>query len=393
MENYQYFFQKIHLLTGVDIFCYHSNQLIPLYVGIGPNPIAVAPGLLKKLTQKANDQSVPVVYQDEFQVLFVCIKKDEAYYLAGPMSLSNMRRIELHRYCVQYLGSVKMERNLPVFAFSKALAFVGLLAKVILNKEYSLEDLIRGNRMAEQLEKNIEQEQILFLMEDEKDTYHHTYSEECELLACVRDGRVEDALTYNMRIDITTGRMSKSEITHWKNVVVVAIALCIRAAIEGGIPPKEAYQLSDFYIQKSDECRNVSELIALRNRAIRELTERVNRKNAAGKKSNYVERCKDYIAKHYSEKIIIDDIARELGISRGYLSKRFKDETGITWQEYVIQFRVRKAADLLKYSDKSIAHISECVNFSSQSYFGERFKKYMKMTPREYREKYKPSEF
>lgn len=393
MENYQYYFQEIHLLTGVDIFCYHSNQLIPLYVGGGSNPIAVTPGLLEMLIKKANDQSVPAVYQDEFQVLFVCIKKDETYYLAGPMSLSNMHRIELHRYYMQYVGAVKTEKNLPVFAFSRALAFVGLLAKIMLDKEYSPEDLIRGNRMAEQVEKNIAQEQILFQMEDEKDTYHHTYSEECELLACVRDGRVEDALTYNMRIDITTGRMSKSEMTHWKNVVVVAIALCVRAAIEGGIPPKEAYQLSDFYLQKSDACRNVSELIALRNQAIKDLTERVNTRNAVKKSSNYVERCKDYIAKHYSEKVIIDDIAKELGISRGYLSKRFKDETGVTWQEYVIQFRVRKAADLLKYSDESIARISESVNFSSQSYFGEKFKKYMKMTPREYREKYKPSEF
>ena len=353
----------------------------------------MTPGFLEKILKKADEQTVPAVYQDEFQVLFVCIKKGRTHYLLGPMSIGDMNHIELHRYYARYAGAVETVRRIPVFAFSKALALVGMLSKILLNEEYSLEDLIRGNRMAEQLAQNIEQEQILFQMEEDKrDAYHHTYSEECELLACVRDGRIEDALTQTMRIDITTGRMSKHERTHWKNVVVVAIALCVRAAIEGGLPPKEAYQLSDFYLQKSDECKNVAELIAFRNRAIQDLTERVHKRNAHKKSSNYVERCKDYIGKHYKEKIYLSDLAAALGVSSTYLSRLFSKETGIRLQDYITQYRVDKAANLLVYSDESISYISEYVNFPSQSYFGKVFKQYKQMTPREYRELYKAIE-
>ena len=393
MQEYRYIFKEIHFLTNIDIFCYEKNGLEPIYTGGSPNPFVVTPGFLEKMLKKADDQTVPAVYQDEFQVLFACIKKGKTYYLLGPMSLGDMNHIQLHRYYARYAGAVDTVQRLPVFAFSRALALVGMLSKIILNEEYSLENLISGNRMAEQLAQNIEQEQILFQMEEDKrDAYHHTYSEECELLACVRDGRVQEALTQTMRIDITTGRMSKTELTHWKNVVVVAIALCVRAAIEGGLPPKEAYQLSDFYLQKSDECKSITELIAFRNRAIQDLTERVHKRNARKKSSNYVERCKDYIDKHYKEKIYLGDLAAALGVSSTYLSRLFSKETGIRLQDYITQYRVEKAANLLVYSNESIANISEYVNFPSQSYFGKVFKQFKQMTPGEYRELYQTIE-
>lgn len=387
-------FQEIHLLTDVDIFCYQNQILSIVQTGNDPNPISTAPGLLEELIQRADKQEIPVVSQDEFEVLFACVKTGETYYLLGPMSLSSMSRMELHRYYSKYIGSVEVEKNPPVFSFSKALALVGMLAKVMLRVEYSMEDLIRGNRMADLLERNIEQERILFQMkEDEKDVYHHTYSEECELLACVREGRAEDALDHAMRVDLSLGRMSKTEMTHWKKAVVVAIALCVRAAIEGGIPPKEAYQLSDFYLQKSDECRHVTELIAFRNRAIRDLAERVLQKKTHKKSSNYVEICKDYIEKHYKEKIYLDDIAEALGVSSTYLSRLFSKETGMRLQDYITGYRIDWATNMLLYSDESIAYIAEYVNFPSQSYFGKVFKKYKGMTPKEYREKYRMGEF
>ena len=82
-----------------------------------------------------------------------------------------------------------------------------------------------------------------------------------------------------------------------------------------------------------------------------------------------------------------------MGIGSAYLLSFFSKETGIRIQDYITQFRVDKAANLLTYSDESIAFIAEYVKFPSQSYFGSVFKKYKQMTPREYREKYKVAEF
>lgn len=393
MEKYHYIFDEIYTLTGVGIFCFQNNQLKTIKSGLDYDPIRKTPGFCEKLMDIADNQEVPAVYQDAFQVLYICMK-EEAYYLLGPISLGDMGRTELHRYYRAYGIKDEMEKKLPVFLFPKVLAFVGLTAKIILDREYTAEELIKGNHMAQHLGENIEQEQIVFqIQEEENENYHHTYKEEKELLACVREGNAEEALLHNMRIDLSTGRMSRIEKNHWKNVVAVAIALCTRAAIEGGLSPKEAYQLSDFYLQKSDECKNVPELIVCRNWAVQDLAERVCRKKKAQKSSNYVEWCKDYISKNYREKIYVEDMAESLGVSNTYLSRIFSRETGSTLQEYITWCRIEKAANLLVYSEESIASIAEYVNFPSQSYLGNVFKKYKQMTPKEYRERYKTTEF
>ena len=62
-------------------------------------------------------------------------------------------------------------------------------------------------------------------------------------------------------------------------------------------------------------------------------------------------------------------------------------------QEYIQKTRVERAANLLKYSEASLTEISDYVCFNSQSHFGSVFKKYMNMTPGEYRNRYKQKEF
>lgn len=337
MDKYRYLFEKISILTGIGIFIYKNGELQVIKEVSDFNPIKETQGFSEKLMDMANQQEFPVIYQDGHQVLFSCIKKEGTYYLFGPMSLSNMNSVDQHKYYQEYGMRNDMEKRLPVFLFSKALAVVELIAKMVLGKEYNDEDLIKGNHMADYLEEYLVEQLLLQMEEEENEFYHHTYGEEQDLLECVREGCVEDALQYNMRIDTETGRMSKSELVHWKKVVTVAIALCTRAAIEGGISPAEAYQLSDYYIQKSDECKTVSALIACRNHAVRDLTERVRKKRMGQKSSNYIERCKDYVNKHYREKIYLDDMADSLGVSSTYLSRLFSKETGIRLQDYIIQ--------------------------------------------------------
>ena len=109
--------------------------------------------------------------------------------------------------------------------------------------------------------------------------------------------------------------------------------------------------------------------------------------------SGYTEQCRDYVYGHYREKMYLDDIADTLGISASYLSRLFKKETGQALQDFINDVRVEKAANLLIYSDESLPRIAGYVGFPSQSYFGKVFRQRMQMTPKQYRELYKPAEF
>ena len=92
-------------------------------------------------------------------------------------------------------------------------------------------------------------------------------------------------------------------------------------------------------------------------------------------------------------KPIMQEIADETGKSRSYLSRKFSKEAGISIQDYILDQRLQAAANMLKFSDFEIADIAEYLCFSSQSYFGDQFKKKNNMTPAEYRKRNKSIEF
>lgn len=86
-------------------------------------------------------------------------------------------------------------------------------------------------------------------------------------------------------------------------------------------------------------------------------------------------------------------MAKDLGLSRSYLSRHFSEQTGITLQDYVLQTRLEAAANMLRFSEEQIGAIAEYLCFPSQSYFAERFRKQYGMTPGEYRKEMQVVDF
>ncbi|WP_246302492.1 helix-turn-helix domain-containing protein [Paenibacillus plantarum] len=76
----------------------------------------------------------------------------------------------------------------------------------------------------------------------------------------------------------------------------------------------------------------------------------------------------------------------ELGISRGYFFDLFKQVTGVSPTQYVIQFRINRAKEDLLYTNLNITEIAEKHGFSSIHYFSKLFRKIYGQSPREYRE-------
>lgn len=358
------------------------------------SPVMSSLPLREKLKQGADLQELPFIFKDSLQVFFSCVRHEGIYYMIGPMSIESLSRMDLHQFYQAYEVEPSHEKVIKKYPLAEILDGIEMLANIITGREYSDQELLYGNGIVIDLEQEEKQEQILYTLNDsEEELYHHTYQEEKRLLNCVRDGQIKEAVTYTRNLDLDLGKLGKKEMNHWRNVVIVGITLCTRAAIEGGVSPGEAYKYSDFYIQKADECKDIPQLLECRNRAVEELTKAVKKKSEKVSSSNYVEICKAYINKHYREKIYSETIAEVLGISVGYLSRSFHKETGKRLQDYINEVRVENSANLLIYSEESLARIAEYVHFPSQSYFGKIFKQYKGVTPKKYREMNKPIEF
>lgn len=102
-----------------------------------------------------------------------------------------------------------------------------------------------------------------------------------------------------------------------------------------------------------------------------------------------VAQTKAYIQEHLGENISRADIAKRVYLHPDYLSHIFRDRTGATLSDYILQERVRRAKELLKAGQMSITEIGEEVGFSNASYFGKMFRKCTGCTPKDYRGQYK----
>jgi YesN/AraC family two-component response regulator len=93
-----------------------------------------------------------------------------------------------------------------------------------------------------------------------------------------------------------------------------------------------------------------------------------------------------YIHEHYCESIGREDIARYAGVSEGYLSRCFTQETGLSLIHYVARYRIQQAKQLLNNSDMSITDIAMEVGFSDSNYFSRAFRREVGISPLAYRQ-------
>ena len=89
----------------------------------------------------------------------------------------------------------------------------------------------------------------------------------------------------------------------------------------------------------------------------------------------------DYIRQRYPEKISINDISAEYGLSTSYLSARFKEETGYTFNDLLNRYRILQSLELLSQGDRKVYEVAEAVGFQDYKYFILVFKKYVGSSP------------
>ena len=103
------------------------------------------------------------------------------------------------------------------------------------------------------------------------------------------------------------------------------------------------------------------------------------------KKISYVEEALRYIEANYAHSVNIQVIADHLNIERTYLYRLFKDITGVSPQEYLLDYRIRRTCSLLKETDLPVSDIARSVGYGDALYFSRLFKQKKGSPPSEYR--------
>lgn len=99
----------------------------------------------------------------------------------------------------------------------------------------------------------------------------------------------------------------------------------------------------------------------------------------------------NYINTHYQERTLsIMDISEHAGLSSTYICVLFKEETGVTINRYITEFRMEKSKDILKDKSLKVADIAKKVGYQEGDYFAKLFRKIEGLSPSEYRERFIP---
>lgn len=93
-----------------------------------------------------------------------------------------------------------------------------------------------------------------------------------------------------------------------------------------------------------------------------------------------------YIQENPTATLNIDDLAEQIGMSRSALSKGFRRSVGVSLKDYITSMRLRKAQELLIYTDRTVLQIADELGYTHAGYFHRVFRRLTGKTPTSYRQ-------
>lgn len=219
----------------------------------------------------------------------------------------------------------------------------------------------------------------------ESEGFHTPYSWEAQMTRAVETGNLE---AFNrlrlLRVNGRAGRLSPNPDRQMRYLFVTVVAVFGRAALRGGLNYEKAYSMSDIYCQRMDAMTNPADIEQLQNQVVEDFCREV----AALKMKHYspmVRLCCTYIQQHTHEKITLEMLADQCGMSGRRLSEKFKKETGSSVVDYIHRVKMEEAELLLRDSDYTLGEISSYLGYANQSHFIAVFRRLYGMTPMQYR--------
>ena len=215
---------------------------------------------------------------------------------------------------------------------------------------------------------------------------HNTLAIEQTLMNMIRKGDTDALKAWIASAPaVHAGAMAQEHLRQYKNTFIVTTTLAARSAIRGGMNVEEALSTSDLLIRSCEALQDVQNIQRLQINMLLTYTEQVAHLRKGIQPTPLAIAVSAWVQRHLSEPIDTEKLAQELHYSRPYLSRKFKEETGMTLTDFILTKKSEEAARLLAYTDKSLIAVSDYLGFSSQSHFSRVFKKYIGKTPSGYK--------
>ena len=396
IEDLKYICANLGNLSGIPVRLYKDEEQIFYYsvIKLQKDPFEIAKPAAFKLTEDV------CYYQSPYYYYFGIINFEDCKVVVGPTRQLPITDQELKSIAFslgipiattdEFVVQMKSLVSMPLMSLLQIMCMIYFS---FTGKKRSLESVAIHEEEQQIIKDEIEKETAKRVTENMEGISSGPYNAldiENRLLDMVMRGDVA-ALNefFHQAPAVRAGAVAQEQLRQAKNIFIVTATLVSRASIRGGIDVTSALALSDAYIQKCELADSTDIITELSYRMVMDYAERVAKLKLGQNPSVLVTKVSNYIQKHLSEPIKVEDIAKELFIGRSRLSTNFKNETGINISDYITQIKIDEAKRLLRYSNQTFLSISLYLGFSSQSHFSKVFKEKTGTTPFEYRQMHK----
>ena len=214
--------------------------------------------------------------------------------------------------------------------------------------------------------------------------------QEPTLLAAIRRGDRGEArrIINHVLVHIYSAGEERSDLL--KGLLLELVVMISRAAVEAGAAQSEVLGLNFRFLTELADISDDEDLAAW----LRKILEHVISTIELQKDFTpplLIGKALDFMRLNLHRDISRDETARHAGISPSHFSRLLKERTGRTFTELLRQCRVDLACDLLRDTDRSLAEIASTCGFCDQSYFTRVFQDVKGMTPKPFRDEFRPS--
>lgn len=402
MDKKRFWAERLYVNSKISTHIYDKCGNLTDVIGIGEkeeDPFTTDEDLVREIMKKYREKAAPIIYIEDGWAAYMAFPDENGnFFIGGPASLVVDKEEKSGFYYYRKKHRLTQQQlNCPRIAITDFANLLSISLMTICGIEMDEMELLELNQIKVARNEALESELTNYRFDSsENDRKHVEYEYEQKYLDAVRNGNIEyfnvsmyDRLHLNNEI----GKLAEGRLKQAEYMVAVGLALISRAAMEGGVSPKEAYAVSDVFYQRLEKCPDTKAMYQLYFEIQQTYVRMVHQKKTEKKNSHYVEQCKDYLAQNFHKKISVEELAKLIGVNRTYLSGKFSEQVGMSISQYNILIRIRAAENLLKYSEASISYISDYLCFSSQSHFGREFKKKNGISPSEYRKQNKNVHF
>lgn len=302
-----------------------------------------------------------------------------------------------------FISNVISKNNLPVSEhkplneFYKSLAIVNSSASSsigatlvnLCNNPYLQSQLITSSALNPTRNKEKLKERI----GNSIDIIEFRYEKENALMNAISRGDKEELkkLTGGLSDAYLDKRIPESPIRGFKNLLIVLNTLCRIAAKNGGVHPIYIHNISEKFAILIERAPNLPYLNDLNKMMLEEYCDLV-KEYSTRKYSAIVKKAVDYIKLHFESPLTLQGIAETIHVNASHLSRKFKEDTGMSLIDFINLNRIEAAKLYLQSNTSTITEIAFIVGFNDVNYFSRVFKKITNLTPSQYRNKHSTGE-